>query len=264
VESTAGVGIAEAVHGLVNLDFDQLLQLGLFVRVLWELAVAPVDGEVVIRPDLGHQTCAVAGLGDVVVTGVVHDGRGGAVLFGPFRIAQLLNGIAGGGLHVVGEAQGMADFVRDDETDQLALQIVGQGKSLRARVGRGGLDEVPVADEFLDVVIHAHVGAENLAAAGVVDLGAEGVFDVRREPADAGDARVLNVPIRIFARIGGVFADDGVGETGGPEGRRPIFDARLDVTLPFLRHFAADVKDNRFDGFGDFGVWILLFQAPAQ
>ena len=51
----------------------------------------------------------------------------------------------------MGEPKRMSDFVRDDKTDQLAFQIVRQGEGLSTRVAWGRLDEIPVADEFLDV-----------------------------------------------------------------------------------------------------------------
>ena len=126
----------------------------------------------------------VLGLRDVVEARVVHQRRRVAHLLEPLAVAQLRGGIHRAGLHVVLEAERVADLVRGDVLDQPAHQVVGQRQLLGARVERADLDEVPVAGQVHDVVIELDVRLENLAGARVVDVRARGVLDRRGQPAD--------------------------------------------------------------------------------
>ena len=101
--------------------------------------VAPHRRPQIVRADLRDQVGdgdAVLGLRDVVEARVVHQRRRVAHLLDPLLVADLLGGIHRARLHVVLEAERVADFVRGDVFDQPAHQIVGQRQLRRARIER--------------------------------------------------------------------------------------------------------------------------------
>ena len=169
-------------HRLIDLALGNQLQLGLLIGVTCKLSVAPFRGKVIIRADARKQARLIAGLGDIVETRVVHDGRRGAVVLDPISIAQLLDGIARRGLHIVREAERMPHFVRDNKPNQLTDEIIRHGQTLCAFIDRRRLHEIPVAHELLYIVIHANVRFENLAGARIAHMRAEGVLDAGRQP----------------------------------------------------------------------------------
>ena len=178
---------------------------------------------------------AVLGLRDVVEARVVHDRRRVAHLVDPFLVADLFEGVHRAGLHVVLEAERVADFVRHDVFEQAAHQVVGQRQLLRARIERAHLHEVPVAGQVHDVVIELDVRVEDLAGARIADVRAAGVLGGGGQPADDGVAHVFGTPVGVLLRRGRFLADDGVLEAGGLEGLVPVFDALLEPGHPLLR-----------------------------
>ena len=99
------------------------------------------------------------------------------VLLHPLPVAHLLDRVHRARLHVVLEAKRVTHFVGNDVANQLAHEIVRKRKPLRTRIERSDLDEVPVLHQVLYVVIELDVGLEDLARAGIVDVGA-GAFSV--------------------------------------------------------------------------------------
>ena len=75
----------------------------------------------------------------------------------PLLVAHLLLRVERAGLHIVLEAERVADFMRADILDETAHQIVRQGQLLRARVEWPDLQKVPVALQVHDVVIKLNV-----------------------------------------------------------------------------------------------------------
>ncbi len=85
------------------------------------------------------------------------------IFFSHCWIADFFFRVHGAGLHVVLQAERVADFVRDHEFEQPAHQVVGQRQLLRARIERAHLQEIPVALQVHDVVIELDVRIQNLA-----------------------------------------------------------------------------------------------------
>ena len=263
----ARVRVAEAEGRILDLAGDDQVKFGLFLLVgirPLEVLVTPLDGEEVIRTDLGDEGRVVSGLGNIVEPAVVHHRGLGAVLGREFLVPKLRHGKGRACLHVVGEPQCVADLVGDHIGQALADQVVGKGQGLGFGIVRRGLDEVPVADELEDVVVNQDVGLEDFACPRVVDMRSHRVFDRGGEPSDRGITGVLGIPFRVFTRGRGVLGDDRVLEPCLLEGGLPHLDALLDEGPPLGGNFPADVVDDLLLGLGDLGGGVFLLEPPAS
>ena len=163
--------------------------------------VAPHRCPDVVWSNAGDKVCesdAVLRLSDVVKTRIVHHRGRVAHLFDPFLIADLLLRIGRAGLHVVLEAERMADLVSNDVLNKLSHQVIRHREFLCTRIKRPDLREVPRTLKIHDVVIHLNVGFEDLAGTRIVDVRARGVLDGRWQPADDRVACVFRIEFRIF------------------------------------------------------------------
>ena len=241
------------------------LLLGIRRRGTRNRRVAPPGREHVVGTDAGDQqrrVDLVLGLRHVVEARVVHQRRRVAHRLQPLGIAELLDRIQRARLHVVLEAERVADLVRDDVLHEFPHQIVGHRQRLRAGIERPGLREVPRPLEVHDVVVHLDVRLEDLARARVADVRPRGVLDRRRQPSHHRVPRVLRLPVRVVGRR--VLRDDGVAEARRLEGRLPLLDALLHVRHQLGRRRRIDVVDDRLDRLGHGGRGILLLEAPAR
>ena len=168
------------------------------------------------------------------------------------------------GLHVVLEAERVADFVRHHVFQQPAHQIVGQRQLLRARIERAHLHEVPVAGQVHHVVIELDVRVQNLAGARIGDVRPAGVFGGGGQPADHRMAHVFRAPGR------------GPPAAWAPPCAMIAFlkpaasKAGFQSSTPFFSHGThlrgrrgIDVVDDRLHRLGDRRVRVLLLQPPA-
>ncbi len=251
---------------LLHLGHHLVQDLPLGVHVLArEAPVAPLDGELVVRPDHRHEAGIVAGLRDVVEAGVVHDGRRHAVLAGEVG-AQVLDGVGGRRLHVVLQPDRVPDLVGRHEADQLTHQLVAELDAAGLRVHRRGLDEEPVPQEVHDVVVPLDVRLQDVSRPRIVDVRAGGVLRPRREIPDHRVAGILGMPLRIVLRR--VGRDDRVGESGLLEGHLPVLDALREIRAPLLGRGRVDVVDDRLDRLDEFAAGVGLgvggFEPPPD
>ena len=70
------------------------------------------------------------------------------------------------------------NFVSDDKPKQSSHQLFREGKALSAGVQWGRLDEVPVPEEVLDVVVELDIGFEDFSGTRIVDVGTLRIFSL--------------------------------------------------------------------------------------
>ena len=164
-------GHREAVEHVALFAF--ILRVGI-------VSVAPTDGPFVVivhaREDTGFAD-VVFGLRHVVETCIVHDRRGVTVLFHPRFVAQFFYRRGAAGAHVVAKAEGVADFVRRDEANELSHEFFVKFRLASARIEGADLRLVPVVQQFHHVVIPTDVAFDDLTRTRVVHIGAVGVGD---------------------------------------------------------------------------------------
>ena len=122
------------------------------------------------------------------------------------------------------------------------------------------LREVPVALQRHDVVVHLHVGVEDLTGARIDNAWTNGVLHRRRQPAHHRYARIFATEFRIVRRI---FGDNSVTESRFLERPLPLFDALLHPRLCPQRRRRIHIVCDRLHRLADGGVRILLFKPPA-
>ena len=160
------------------------------------------------------------------------------------------------------EAERVADFVCGDELHEASHEGIGERERLRALVEVAHLREVPLALEVHDVVIHLHVGVDDLAAARIHGARSDGVGHRRRQPADHRDRRVFTGEVGVVRHDAGY---DALGETGLFEGALPLFDASLDPRLePIGRGWIHVVRDRLLGHAQIADLLIGAFEAPAR
>ena len=231
-----------------------------------ERLVAPLDGEQVVRRELGDQVLdrdLVLGLRDVVISSVTHDRGDVAVLLEELRVAQLRYAVRLAGAVVVAQAERVADLVGDDVADQLVLQLLREREAAGAVVLGATLREVPHVQDFLDVVPENDVGADGLAGARVVHVRPHRVGDGFGDPADDRVARVLGIPVRVFGATRGILADDRVLEARLLERRLPVLDALFHGRAEALGDFRGEVERDRLDRLGHVLGGVFLLEAEA-
>ena len=204
---------------------------------------------------------SVLRLRDVVEARVVHERRRVAVLLDPPLVAYLRDRVHRARLHVVLKTERMPHFVGHHISDQLAHEIVGQRKPVRAGIEWTRLDEVPVLRQVLNVVEELDIGLENLTRARIVDMRTHRVLGGRRQPADHRVARVFRAPVRVVLRRFARF--DGVPEARGFERGTPVLDAFLDVRHPLRRRGRVDVVHDRLRGVRRSPHWGLSSRAGS-
>ena len=227
--------------------------------------VAPLHRERVVGADLRHEIAerdTVFGLRDVVEARVVHDRRRMPHLRDPRLTADRVDRVHRAALEVVREAEGVADFVRGDELHEASHERIGERERLRALVEMADLREVPLALEVHDVVIHLHVGVDDLAGARIHGAGSHGIRDRRRQPAHHRDGCIFTREVGIVRYDAGY---DALGETGLFEGALPLFDASLDPRLePIGRGWIHVVRDRLLGHAQIADLLIGAFEAPAR
>ena len=190
------------------------------------------------------------------------------MLFHPRFVAQFFDRRGAAGAHVVAKAEGVADFVRRDEANELSHEFFVKFRLASARIEGADLRLVPVVQQFHHIVIPTDVAFDDLTRTRVVHIGAVGVGDGRGEVANHRETRVLEahrrVVLRPFARLDGVF------ETRLLEGFLPILHPENEILAPLLRRGGIDVVNDGFLGFNQFAAAIFVhvfgagLQAPAR
>ena len=224
-------------------------------------SIAPPDRVLVVHTDRWDQILerdVVLGLRDVVEARVVHDRRRVAHARHPGARAHRVGRVGARRELVVRQAERVPDFVRDHELHEPTLQRVGERQLGRARIERTDLRPVPPRLQGHDVVVHVHVGVEDLAGARVRVVRTVRVLDRRRQPPDARVAGIFHRPIGIFLLAGRFLGDDRVAEARGLERHLPFFDALLDPRHEPGRRRRIDVVDDRLHRLGDRRRRVLL------
>ena len=235
-------------------------------RRIRDRGIAPPGCPFVVRADLRNQVLrgdAVLRLRDVVEARVVHQGRRMAHLPHPVGVAQPIRRVERARLHVVLEAEGVPHLVGHHVGEQLAHQRVRQRQRPGARVERPDLHEVPVAHQVHHVVMELDVRLQNLPGARVVHVGAGGVLDRRRQPADDRVAGVLGAPVGVLLGGGGLSRDHRVAEPGLLERRLPRLDALPHVRHPLRGGGGVYPVGDRGDRIGQRLFRLLLLEPPA-
>ena len=168
----------QAVEG--GAFFELILGVGI-------ISVAPTDRPFVVVVHTGEDAGladVVFGLGDVVETRIVHDGRGVTVLLHPRFVAQFLDGSGAAGAHVVAQTERVADFVRGDEANEFAHEGFVKFRLAGARIQGAYLRLIPIVEQFHDVVIPTDVAFDDFARARIVHIGAVGIGNGRGEIAN--------------------------------------------------------------------------------
>ena len=137
----------------------------------------------------------------------------------------------------------MTDFVRCNEFNETSHQGVGKRERLCAFVEMTHLREIPVALQVHEVVVHLHIGVNDLAGARIGRTRPEGVRNGRRQPAHHCDRCVFAREVGIVGRIGG---DDALAESRNFKRGLPLFDATLDPRLEPGRCCRINVVRDRF------------------
>ena len=201
--------------------------------------VAPLGGPGIVRSDARDQIFrrdAVFRLRDVVEARVVHDRRRVAHLVDPVLVADLLERIHGAGLHVVLEAERVADFVRHDVFEKAAHQIVRQRQLLRARIERSDLHEVPVARPGSSRCDRTECPrSESRRCAGRRCAGRSRSRWSKAASGSRNSARPRDSKSGSCCGGRRFLADDGVLEAGRLERLVPVFDALLQPRHPLGR-----------------------------
>ena len=170
-----------------------------------------------------------------------------AHLFDPFFVADLLLRIGRAGLHVVLEAERMADLVSNDVFDKLSHQVVRHREFLCTRIKCPDLREVPRTLKIHDVVIHLNVRLEDLACSRIVDVRARGVLDGRGQPADDRVACVFRIEVWIFGFGRLAFCNDRILKACGLKCFLPFFDTSNGERNEPSRCCTIDVVNDRLD-----------------
>ena len=223
------------------------------------VSVAPTDRPFVVVVHTGEDAGladVVFGLGDVVETRIVHDGRGVTVLFHPRFVAQILNRRGAARAHVVAQTERVADFVRGDEANELAHEGFVKFRLAGARIEGTYLRLIPIMEQFHHVVIPTNVAFDDFARARIVHIGAVGVGNGRGEVANHRETSVFEahrrVVLRPFTRLDGVF------ETGLLKGFLPVLNSENKVLAPLFGCGGIDVVDDGFLGLDEFAATIFV------
>ena len=207
--------------------------------------VAPLDGPLVVVVDAGEDAgtaYAVLRLCHIVEARIVHDAGGVAVFLDKSAGAEAVNGHGAGCAEIVAKAESMTHLMGRDKADEFAHQFGVIIHFLGGLVNVAGLYHVPVVNEFHHVMIPANMAFNDFAGAGVVYLGAVGIFNGRGQVADAGVACIFHrhgaVVLRPF------LTHDGILETGFLESLLPIVDSLDEIGAPLFRGGGINVINN--------------------
>ena len=224
--------------------------------------VAPLDGKFVVGTDFWHKAGdAVSRLRDRIKPAVGHDGGHRAIYVGECRITQLFDAEAGGTAVVMAQAECVADFMRHHRTQQFAHHLVRYRQLVDARVSGTGLDEVLLLEQLQQIMPKNNVRGNHLSRARVINIGAHGIGNRHRHPADHRITRVLWIPQWIFFFGRCHFGDERIFEAGLFKCGIPVLDALQHRLAPFFRHLLRHIHHNRFDRLGNSGSGVFFLHA---
>ena len=140
----------------------------------------------------------------------------------------------------------MPHLVPDDIGQRIAQDLFGNVDVADGRIGLGGLDEHPYAQELDHVVIHPHGGIDDLPAARIGPGRSHRILDRHRRIADTVIADVVRVEFRIV--FGERKGADGILESDVLEHFVPLQDGIEKIRLPPLGEIVVYPEGDGLDG----------------
>ena len=185
-----------AVFGIGSVLLDQLIQLASLVEhiplAIGEIAIGPVDGILIIRPDSRwvKADTTVFGLRYVVEARIVHDRRSRTVHGREGGRTERVNGVSSRRSHVVHKAERVPDLVGNDVLQRLRHQGIGELHRTDEGIDLRRLNEAPVIVQLRDIAPDKHRGIDDLTGTRVRPAGTHSVL---RSDGDVADAVVLEI-----------------------------------------------------------------------
>ena len=265
----------ELVHCIAGLFAYPLRQNRLFVihrlRSLYQ-PVTPFDGVNILNTQDGrrqfHAAFHISGLGNKVVTGIVHNAGRGAILLCKRRAAQAIHGKCKAGTHVMHQSKRVPYFVRRDISHRFLHHLVVKCFLVRAVVNGPRLHKPPVMQQADDVVIPDNVGRQYLTRARIHIAWSHGIGGFGNGIFHTAVTHIVRIECRIVLRI--VANLHNVLETGGFERGIPVENALLYRAAPLLRKGRIDIENNgllrlyQLTGEIFLTVTVARFDAPAM
>ncbi len=147
-----------------------------------------------------------------------------AVCLNPCFIAQQFNRRAAAAAHIVPQAEGMANFVAQNNANQVTHKRVGKLHFPCVGVNGASLQHIPVVQQLHYIMVPANMAFQYFAAAGVMYIGAISILDIRRKIPYYAKTGIFHAHRRVVLRP--VFGHDGIFKTCFFKGHLPVVNCR--------------------------------------